>query len=523
MKIDEHEQQRICEIQGEDGQLFNLEALRKEYSPVFIVQDRAVVKMLAAAGYEAVGLEDPANAEEVRNALERSKTRPGLVISLPWADGFTDAADRIKSKADELHTPAVIMDAENGEYIGIDTADRLEALAQKGIAALTGSFTRKNNVAETFTEFCAEIQDATKYKALKTGLPSFDALIGGGLYPGLYTIGAEPAAGKTAFVMQIADHIAKGGKAVFVYAVEMSRNELKARSISRLTFEKSRNPGQALREKLKKAGIRPEKLAKTARDILDGSRHAYFSDLENEVMTDCVREYHFPANGSALPLFVIESFEGTTANNIREEVDLWQRTHGSAPVVIVDYLQILAPINDRGTDKQNADAAVKVLKSIARTYKTPVIVISSLNRSSYDDDTGAPGWKETGGIEYTADITIRLTIPEILEAGEALDANGKKLSKEAVARAKRDKRREIMGKDGKRTVGALIEKSRFGLPYQTANFDFYGAYSCFIPQEGAFQEISQDAELPFSPEQMGAEQQSIFGKVTPPGKPKGRL
>lgn len=524
MKIDDREKNRLCATMGEAGKVFNLDALQKKYSPVFIVRDIAAAKMLAAIGYEAVGLEDKqGGAEEVRGALARSKTRPGLVISLPWEDGFIDAADRIKSKADELKTPAFVMDAEAGEYIDVETVAAgkdIEQLAQEAIEALKGDFAKKNGMLEAVAGIFETIENTKTRPALKTGFPYFDSLIGGGLYPGLYTIGAEPAAGKTAFVMQIADHIAKNGQPVFVFSVEMSRDELFARSVSRATFELSQEPagelGKTLNlpERLKAAQLPAGKVAKTAHDVIDGSRHANFSALEQEIITDCIMKHGQERDGK---LFIVESFAETTAEDIRAEVDRWKQITGLAPVVIVDYLQILAPINDRGTDKQNADAAVKVLKGIARTYRTPVIVISSLNRSSYDEENGNAGFKETGGIEYTADVTIRLYLPDVLEAGN------EKTKKEDKAKAKEEKKTEIL-QGNKRTVGAKILKSRFERPYQTATFDFYGAYSCFIPKEDAngFENMPADADLPFNFADGKPEQKDLFGKVTPPA-PKKRV
>ena len=50
---------------------------------------------------------------------------------------------------------------------------------------------------------------------------------------------------------------------------------------------------------------------------------------------------------------------------------------GTNPVVIIDYLQILAPTDIRATDKQNTDKAVLELKRISRDYSVPIIGISS--------------------------------------------------------------------------------------------------------------------------------------------------
>ena len=74
------------------------------------------------------------------------------------------------------------------------------------------------------------------------------------------------------------------------------------------------------------------------------------------------------------------------------------RTTGKTPLVIVDYLQIVAPYNERATDKQNMDKAVLELKRISRDFKLPVIAVSSLNRMSYGQRISMEAFKESGAI-----------------------------------------------------------------------------------------------------------------------------
>ena len=77
-------------------------------------------------------------------------------------------------------------------------------------------------------------------------------------------------------------------------------------------------------------------------------------------------------------------------------------------LVIVDYLQLLAPNDPRSTDKQNMDKAVLELKRLSRDYKIPVVAISSLNRQSYSEPVNMTAFKESGAIEYSSDVLIGL-------------------------------------------------------------------------------------------------------------------
>ena len=108
-------------------------------------------------------------------------------------------------------------------------------------------------------------------------------------------------------------------------------------------------------------------------------------------------------------LWVIEGLGNIGATEIREMVQKHQQFTGSAPVVIIDYLQIIAPY-EKLTEKQSMDKTVMELKRISRDFKTPVLAISSLNRASYDKSINMTGFKESGGIEYSADVLFGLQL-----------------------------------------------------------------------------------------------------------------
>lgn len=97
---------------------------------------------------------------------------------------------------------------------------------------------------------------------------------------------------------------------------------------------------------------------------------------------------------------------------------------GPAPVVFIDYLQILRPDDPTGrkSDKQNMDETVSELRRISKTYQAPIIAISSLNRAAYGQAIGMESFKESGAIEYSSDILMGLD-PWGLESGDTSAAN----------------------------------------------------------------------------------------------------
>ena len=78
------------------------------------------------------------------------------------------------------------------------------------------------------------------------------------------------------------------------------------------------------------------------------------------------------------------------------------------PVVFIDYLQILKAHDTHMTDKQAVDYNVLRLKQLSRDFKIPVVILSSMNRMSYSDVISMAALKESGAIEYTADVCLGL-------------------------------------------------------------------------------------------------------------------
>lgn len=224
--------------------------------------------------------------------------------------------------------------------------------------------------------------------SIPTGFQKLDAELGGGLYPGLIVLGAVSSLGKTALALQIADQIARSQKDVLFFSLEMSRNELIARSMSRLTYENS-----------------DEEHASTALWIMNGK--AFDNDDSASACMKALREYETECSEH---LFIEEGVGAMTAPGIRHSVEMHQKARGEAPVVFVDYLQILAPIDPRADARASTDQAVLELKRISRDFDTPVIAISSFNRMSYEEAVSMKAFKESGAIEYSADVLMGLQL-----------------------------------------------------------------------------------------------------------------
>lgn len=221
-----------------------------------------------------------------------------------------------------------------------------------------------------------------------TGYKKLDEILDGGLYPGLYILGAVSSLGKTSFILQMADQIASSGTDVLYFSLEMAGTELVSRSLSRLSYEMTDR----------------KYLAKTSRELSRASIYSKFNDREQALM-DKVDKAYFSL---AKHLYIFEGVGDIGASKIIEHVKKHRDLTNRKAVVMIDYLQILAPHDVHYSDKQNTDKAVLELKRMSRDLNIPVITISSFNRDSYSNEVSMTAYKESGAVEYGSDVLIAL-------------------------------------------------------------------------------------------------------------------
>lgn len=301
-----------------------------------------------------------------------------------------------------------------------------------------------NSVSSYIQDFINGIGDEVNTSYIPTGFTKFDKLLDGGLYAGLYIVGAISSLGKTTVVMQIADQIAQQGQDVLIFSLEMARYELMSKSISRQTY---------LLAKENKIDTRN---AKTARAITTARNYPKYNRTEKDLIKKATETYSDYSNN----LFINEGIGDIGVREIKEIVEKHIRITGNRPVIVIDYLQILAPYDVRATDKQNTDKAVLELKRLSRDYKIPVLAISSLNRESYTKEISMSAFKESGAIEYGSDVLIGL---QLVTGDEK--RNEKLIDK-------------VNSKDI-RQIQAKILKNRNGRPRTSQEFDFYTLFNYF--------------------------------------------
>lgn len=301
----------------------------------------------------------------------------------------------------------------------------------------------KVNNKDYLDDFLDCIETNLHTPVVSTGFESLDSKLNGGLYPGLYVIGAISSLGKTALCLNIADNIAMKGNGVLFFSLEMPRNELLARSISRLMFENN-----------------PKKCKEISTNkVLYGSAKEYNKD-EFYKAFELYEEKIFPN------LKIIECNFDTTHKKIRDDILKYIEKTGRKPVVFIDYLQIINICKEDMTEKRGIDNIVKALKQLSRDLSLIIFVVSSFNRENYNSPVSFASFKESGGIEYTSDFVLGLQLT-------LLD----NLEKEAKDRISLNKALEEAKKgdlNGCREVSLKILKNRNGKSNVIHQFKFYG-------------------------------------------------
>lgn len=447
--------------------IFNRRVLTEAQKPIFIVEGELDALSIIDVGGEAVALGSVGNKTALLTMMETIKPAQPLIIAMDNDEVGTRTNKELAEGLERLKIPFYRVDIaqpykDANEALNADReAFRVAVEQAENIEAETleaeKEQLKREAVAYSLQDFIKNIEESKRAAFFPTGFSNLDSIIDGGLYAGLYVVGAISSLGKTTFCLQIADQVAQRGQDVLIFSLEMARNELIAKSVSRLTLIKD----------LEENGTTAH--AKTTRGILTGTRYKDYSQTERKLIQNAIASYgQYGAN-----IYITEGIGNVGIEEIRDKVQKHIKLTGKAPVVVIDYLQIIAPADIRATDKQNTDKAVLELKRLSRDYSIPVIGISSFNRDNYTAPVNLASFKESGAIEYSSDVLIGLQYEGLdYQEGEADGARQKRI-RELVKTA------EQQGRSGQaQSIQVKILKNRNGSKGDTL-LDFYPIFNYF--------------------------------------------
>ena len=249
------------------------------------------------------------------------------------------------------------------EYQIADTIQELEALKRS-----------EKNKSKKLTAIVSEYQDQyfqeQKEEKLYTGFSKLDEITGGLEGGDVIEIGARPGVGKSAFTSQIILEMAKAGKRIGFYNLEMSEKQVYERLLSN------------------QSGIRLNRIRRAIQFLGDE------------------KERFESANQMLGKMDILISSGTKSVSEIRNEC-----RHQELDCIIIDYLQLVRADTRYQSRASEVGAISKAIKALAMELNVPIIALSQLNRTSEMRETKEPTMgelREAGDIEQDASIIILL-------------------------------------------------------------------------------------------------------------------
>jgi replicative DNA helicase len=314
------------------------------------------------------------NCEEY--LAEVMRVTPTAANVLEYAAIVKDRAllRRLGEAADEINTMV---------YEGSGEAETMLEAAERKIYALRqgrnvgGLIPISTVVQNVFDELTAAAESGSRIPGIPTGLPDLDKLTLGLNKSELILVAARPGMGKTSIALNMALHAAMAEhKTVAIFSLEMSREQLVMRLLSRAALVPSQNllTGQ----------------------LTDNQWHS-LADAAQTLSTTDIR---------------IDDNPTLTVSDMNAQCRRIQHLD----LVVIDYLQLMQSAGSgHSWSNESRTQAVsdisRMLKIMAKELNVPVICLSQLSRANESRQDKRPllsDLRESGAIEQDADVVIGL-------------------------------------------------------------------------------------------------------------------
>ena len=265
-------------------------------------------------------------------------------------------------------------------YRGYDDIDSMLDKAESMIFKIAEAKEKKDIISlKDLADMKLKAMEGQPKGKLITGIPSgytdYDTLTKGFHGSDLVILAARPAMGKTAFSLNLALNVAKQGKGVLVFSLEMGNEQL----FDRLLATETKIP----LSKIKDGNFKEDEWAQYA------SGMGRLADL---------------------PLYISDS----SSVNILEIKAISRRlkAEGKLDMIFIDYLQLISSTEgSRKSREQEISEISRSLKVIAKELNVPVLTLSQLSRAVESRSDKRPmlsDLRESGAIEQDADMVMFL-------------------------------------------------------------------------------------------------------------------
>lgn len=330
---------------------------------------------------DLVTLQDRLREKSVPPEISSMEFVRDLITNVPTSANIRYYAEIVQEKSVLRRLIKANEEIANKCYLGNQPLEDILNETEKSIFQVvqkrnTKDFTPIKEVVITALE---TIEKASKTKGNVTGIPTgfidLDYKMSGMHPSDLILIAARPAMGKTAFVLNIAQHVAlKQNKSVAIFSLEMPKEQL----VNRLFALESHVDAQLIRT----GNLKDTDWEK----LIEGAGVIGKSNL------------------------VIDDTSGLSIAELRSKCRKFKMELG-LDLIIIDYLQLMTGSSKRSNEsrQQEISEISRTLKEIARELSVPVIALSQLSRAVEQRTDKRPmlsDLRESGAIEQDADVVM---------------------------------------------------------------------------------------------------------------------
>lgn len=304
-----------------------------------------------------------------------------LVMAVPTSANVKYYANIVSEKAMLRRLIKVNEEIANTCYL---SKDKLEDILEDTEKKIFNLVQRRNTgdyvpIKQVVINSLEKIEASSKNKGAVTGIPTgfidLDYKTSGLQPSDLVLVAARPSMGKTAFVLNIAQHVAfKNKTTTAIFSLEMSKEQL----VNRLLALESRVDSQA---------IRTGNLADSDWEkLIEGAGVIGRSNL------------------------IIDDTPGISIAELRSKCRKYKLEHNLG-IIIIDYLQLMSGSGKGDSRQQEISDISRSLKGLARELSVPVVALSQLSRAVEQRPDHRPmlsDLRESGAIEQDADVVMFL-------------------------------------------------------------------------------------------------------------------
>jgi replicative DNA helicase len=335
---------------------------------------------------DIVTLTDHLRKKNDLDAIGGPQYLTSLAMTIPTAANVRYHSKIVREKAMLRGLLRSVTDIARSVYDGELDAEELIDYAEKTVFDLSDrrikvSFSSLKDVIKDSFQMIEQLYDKKEMvTGVPTGFSQIDELTTGLQKSDLIIVGGRPSMGKTAFSLNIAQHVGAHMKEpVAIFSLEMSKEQLAFRMLCSEAMVDSNS--------IRKGFIKKE---------------------------DWHRLTNAAGNLASAPIFIDDS-AGMTVLEMRAKARRLKAEHGLS-LVIVDYLQLMRGRGNAERREQEISEISRSLKALAKELRVPVIALSQLNRGVESRTEKKPtlaDLRESGAIEQDADVIIFLYRDEV--------------------------------------------------------------------------------------------------------------